>query len=303
MPKTCIIIVTYNAMQWAERCFSSVRKSSVPVHSIVIDNGSSDGTQEYIKTRFPEIEFIQAEKNLGFGKANNLGLKKALELGGDYFFLLNQDAWTEENTIELLVEQAEKNPQYGIISPMHLNGKGTALDYNFSNYIAPNHCKNLYSDFVLNKVENKIYESGFICAAAWLLTKNCLKTVGGFSPTFFHYAEDDNYVHRLLHKGLKIGVVPSAKIYHDRENRTGGKPGNEMERDLFLKYSSPENHLNIDIRIKQLKFRIMKNFLLGKGKTNEILKKELDFLTKNKEQIQRNFKLSISDKEFVFLDD
>ncbi|WP_050020515.1 glycosyltransferase family 2 protein [Chryseobacterium sp. P1-3] len=55
-----VIIVTYNAMKWAEKCFTSLRHSSVPVKSIVIDNGSTDGTQEYVKTHFPEVDFIQS---------------------------------------------------------------------------------------------------------------------------------------------------------------------------------------------------------------------------------------------------
>ena len=75
MPKIYVIIVTYNAMKWAERCFSSLRKSSVPVHTIVVDNGSIDGTQEFITTHFQEVEFVQSAENLGFGKANNLGME------------------------------------------------------------------------------------------------------------------------------------------------------------------------------------------------------------------------------------
>ena len=74
--KIYLIIVTYNAMKWAEKCFSSLRKSSVPVHTMVVDNGSTDGTQEFNKTHFPEVEFIQSAENLGFGKANNLGIEK-----------------------------------------------------------------------------------------------------------------------------------------------------------------------------------------------------------------------------------
>jgi N-acetylglucosaminyl-diphospho-decaprenol L-rhamnosyltransferase len=74
MPEIHIIIVTYNAMKWAERCFTSLRTSSVPVKSIVIDNGSVDGTQDYIKNNFPEVDFTQSQTNLGFGKANNIGI-------------------------------------------------------------------------------------------------------------------------------------------------------------------------------------------------------------------------------------
>jgi GT2 family glycosyltransferase len=63
MPKIYVIIVTYNAMKWAEKCFSSLKSSSVPVTCIVIDNGSTDGTQHFIQTHFPEIDFIQSEKS------------------------------------------------------------------------------------------------------------------------------------------------------------------------------------------------------------------------------------------------
>ncbi|WP_449399763.1 glycosyltransferase family 2 protein [Chryseobacterium wanjuense] len=85
MPKIYFIIVTYNAMKWAERCFTSLRQSSVPVKCIVIDNGSTDGCQDYIKTHFPEVDFIQSESNLGFGKANNIGIEKAYKEGADFF--------------------------------------------------------------------------------------------------------------------------------------------------------------------------------------------------------------------------
>jgi GT2 family glycosyltransferase len=85
MPKIYFIIVTYNAMKWAEKCFTSLRQSSVPVHCIVVDNGSTDGTQKYITSNFPEVELIQSEKNLGFGKANNIGIEKAYQKGADFF--------------------------------------------------------------------------------------------------------------------------------------------------------------------------------------------------------------------------
>ncbi len=75
--KILVIIVTYNAMQWAERCFASLRKSTVKPDMLVVDNGSNDGTQEYIQQHFPEVIFHQSRDNLGFGKANNLGLHYA----------------------------------------------------------------------------------------------------------------------------------------------------------------------------------------------------------------------------------
>ncbi len=100
MPQIYFIIVTYNAMPWAERCFSSLQNSSVPVQTIVVDNGSTDGTQDFLKNIFPEIEFLQSSENLGFGKANNLGIEMAYKKGADFFYLMNQDAWIFEDTVQ-----------------------------------------------------------------------------------------------------------------------------------------------------------------------------------------------------------
>lgn len=214
------VIVTYNPKKWIDVCFNSLKNSSVSLKSIVVDNASTDGSSDIIRERFPEIDFIQAERNLGFGAANNIGIKKAYDNGADYIFLLNQDAWINQNSIAELIRSAELNKTYGIISPMHLNGNGNAFDYNFSKYIIPSKCKNIYSDIYLNKAKGNIYDVNFINAAAWLISRECIETVGGFNPSFFHYGEDDNYCERVLFHNLKIGVCPSSEIYHDREQRT-----------------------------------------------------------------------------------
>ena len=72
-----VVVVTYNGMQWIDRCLESLRGASQSVHTVVIDNGSTDGTVQHIERQFPEMELIKAEKNLGFGQANNVGLRIA----------------------------------------------------------------------------------------------------------------------------------------------------------------------------------------------------------------------------------
>lgn len=213
--KTLTIIVTYNGAKWVDQCFGSLRNSSIPIDTIVIDNGSNDNTVSLIKENFPEIEIVETGMNLGFGKANNIGLKKVIKEGYDFAFLLNQDAWIEVDTIEKLIQEAIKNPQNGIISPIHLNGKGDAVDYNFSQYIATAGTPDLFSDLLLNKLKGA-YTSSFINAACWLMTKNCVQKVGGFNPLFDHYGEDDNYIQRLHRENLRIRVVTDTYIYHDR---------------------------------------------------------------------------------------
>ncbi|MCX6171909.1 MAG: glycosyltransferase family 2 protein [Flavobacterium sp.] len=214
--KISVIIATYNPRKWIDKCLNSLQNSSIKLKIIIIDNGSTDGSQEVIKLHYPEIEFIQSEKNLGFGKANNIGIKIAYTRGDDYVFLLNQDAWIEHNTIEKLINVAISNSDYGIISPLHLNGEGKDIDFKFSSYLNSFNCKEYISDLSIKKELKDIYLCYFVNAAAWLLPRRTIEVCGFFDPLFFHYGEDENFCQRVLYHNFKIGIVPSSKIYHDR---------------------------------------------------------------------------------------
>jgi GT2 family glycosyltransferase len=224
------IIVTYNGMQWIERCLNSLIGSSYTNHIIVIDNGSKDKTILFIKEYYPQVQLIETGKNLGFGQGNNIGLKIAIEEKADYVFLLNQDARVEHDTIAQLVKAQTENPQFGIISPIHLNGTGNDFDDHFYMYFTRSEIKDLLSSSVFNMNDcPALINTPFVNAAAWLISNDCLKKTGGFDPVFFHYGEDDNYAHRVLFKGFKIGILTTAKIYHDKE-RFNPKTQAEMLR-------------------------------------------------------------------------
>ena len=304
--KVSTVIVTYNALRnnWLYKCLDSIQNSTLPGEIIIIDNHSKDETCNIIKENYPQVILIENQENLGFGKANNIGIEIALKNNCDFVFLLNQDARVNPDTIQKLALKLKQNPDFGIISPMHLNGKGSALDYNFSNYINPSYCKNLYSDFVLNKVADQVYESDFICAAAWLLSRKCLEIVGGFNPTFFHYGEDDNYIHRLHYKGLKIGVDPFSTIYHDRENRGTNDYQDQSkieERTILLKYSNPNDQYNIAGEIKHLKRILLKSKLLNQTDTIRYIKNRISLINLHANQIIKNLNISKSDEKFIFL--
>ena len=231
--KLLVIIVTYNAMRWAERCFDSLQNSSIVPDVFVVDNGSTDGTQTFVQGNYPNVLFVQSEKNLGFGAANNIGLKYALDNNYDYVYLLNQDAWVMTNTFEKLIKISMGHPDFGLISPMQMNADLYHIDKNFCNGLFDYQNKNYIND-LYNRNLKEIYETTpFIMAAHWFLTKDCIKKVGGFSPTFTHYGEDNNYAHRIVYHGFKIGVTPQLKVVHDRGERV-----DDPEKIIYLYYTS-----------------------------------------------------------------
>lgn len=216
--KVFVIIVTYNGKQWYDRCFESLRNSTIILQTIVVDNASTDDTVEYIKSHFPEIILLQSQVNLGFGQGNNKGIRYALDHDADYVFLLNQDAWIEPDTIAGLVKIHQLNTDFGILSPMHLNAEKTTIEKGLMNYVANYQITttDLINDLYFSKIKD-VYETQYINAAAWLLPRQTMETVGGFDPIFFHYGEDDNYIDRVHYHGYMIGLCPLLIISHDTE--------------------------------------------------------------------------------------
>ena len=299
--KIVSIIVTYNALKnnWLYKCLDSLISSELKTSVIVIDNGSKDETCTIIKEKYPFVKLIENSENKGFGAANNQGFEYGISINADYFFLMNQDAWIELNTIELLIKAQQKEPDYGIISPLHLNGKGSALDHKFSNYIEASKCQGLISDAFLGKLKKEIYEVNFVNAAGWLLSRQCLEKVGGFNPSFFHYGEDDNYIHRLHYHGLNVGIISDAVLYHDREDRPNNIYFNDYliayKRAIIIKSSNPLTNFSFNLEYQNLYKRSVKSFLLLDFKGLKQLLKKIKVLNQlNKKLIKKNKVLSQS---------
>ena len=170
----------------------------------MVDNASTDKTV-LIVSQFPNIDFTILNENLGFGKANNFGIKKANSLGFNSFFLLNQDTWIACDSIEKLILQQRNNSIFGILSPMHFDNSEENLDKNFETYFSKK-----------TNISEYLFEVPFVNAAAWLISKKCLDKVGLFEPAFNHYGEDRNFCNRTHFHGFKIGIVSDDKIVHDR---------------------------------------------------------------------------------------
>ncbi len=292
-----VIIVTYNAMPWAQRCLTSLRQSVVPCDVTIVDNGSTDGTQDYVHNNFPEVDLIRNKENLGFGQANNIGLQKALDNNYEFVYLLNQDAWVLEDTFKHLIKASEEHPEYGVLSPMQMKADGLHFEEKFKSYVIPHHqvfFPSLIEDLYFQRVVD-VYEVSFVMAAHWFITSKCLATVGGFSPTFPHYGEDNNYLNRTNYWKYKIGIVPSARAVHDRSDNNWS-----IEKEMYVNdyigslvsFSNPLHRESLDTKIIQLLKRGIRNRQL------DLIKYAL-CLKKTRRNADVNYERSLKEKAFL----
>ncbi len=290
--KLFVIIVTYKGKRWYDRCFTSLRESTIPVQTIVVDNASNDGSVEYIKEHFPEIHLIESDENLGFGRANNLAMRYALDQGCDYVFLLNQDTWIEPDTIAKLVDVHVRHSEYGILSPLHVSPDGQRLnmliDDGKSQY---NKNFGMLSDLCCG-TPKELYPVVYVNAAAWLLSRKTLETVGGFDPIYFHYEEDDDYLNRVRYHKLGIGVCVQSRIVHDHSNLFDSLPISKtrIHRDQLLKvkFADPNNNESITKYRRYLIRKTIVLYLRGNKGEAKAMWADYKFLGKNRKAIENS---------------
>lgn len=245
-PEILTVIVTYNAMKWLDRCLGSLSLSEVPTDVIVIDNGSVDGTCECISANYPDVRLVRSDENLGFGKANNIGFRYALEHQYRYVYLMNQDAWIHKDTFAVLTSAMKSDPSIGILSPMQMAASGDRPDPRFERKCPAKALEGISGTMVYGQV----YDAKFVMAAHWMISRECIQKVGGFSPAFPHYGEDDNLIHRARLKGFRVCVHSGTKAVHDREMRPQSK-------DASLKLKCVASVVKISNPLDRLLFRLL----------------------------------------------
>jgi len=210
MKRVLVIVVAYNGMQWLQRCLASV----VGADLYVWDNDSTDGSADFVAGHYPQAKLVRSAENLGFSRPNNLGMKYALEHGYDYVYLLNQDAWLEEGALEKLVAAAQAHPEFAVLSPLQMKEGFEGLDRQFEKIL----------HFSQNDAVSEPIQVKRVMAAHWLVPVQAIREVGLFNEDLFpHWGQDDDWCNRARHRGLRIGVVPSARAVHDRAYRKEGK--------------------------------------------------------------------------------
>ena len=221
-------MVAYDALPWIERSLESVRRHE----TIVVDNGSSDGTVAFVRERFPDVRLIEQE-NLGMGAGNNAGMRVA---SGAYFLLLNSDAWVLGDAIDRLVAFAEAHPEAAVVGPRLRNPDGTlqrsargfptlwrlATEYLFLRKLAPR-----------STLLNAFYGGGFahdeprevdwLYGACLLVRRDAADAVGLFDEEFFMFSEETDWCYRFRAAGWTVWFCPDAEVVHVGGASHGGR--------------------------------------------------------------------------------
>ena len=300
---THFVIVTYNGERFIKTCIEAIHNESPtsPIH--IIDNGSNDRTLDILSTL--GVSVLKAGKNLGFGRANNLGISNALKQGAKHVFLINQDAYIEAGSLKRFFSKPQSQTT-NLHAFLQLNGEGTRLDQKFkSTYLLDHHCPDFLDDSFFNRLQSS-YEARFINAASWIAPRELLMQIGGFNPSFFHYGEDDNFVNRLFFHGFKLMLHPDCIVKHDREDRPSSQYFDDTPKKqrLFLqRISHPSNEMSSDDILKKTQRNYWKKRLRGSKRSNIIERIQLDFLKVNSvEEIVINRELTkTKGPHFLFL--
>lgn len=221
-----VIIVNYNTSAITYNCLDSIFKytKDVDFEVIVVDNDSQKDDSKSVLSRYPGIIYIQSEKNLGFGKANNLGYQIA---NGRYILLLNSDTYLLNNALKFFVEEFDKLPsKVACIGSQLLSADGTK---NNSFGELPSFSSAARSSFGLYlgllgikfKHVSKIKESAtepfdvpYVMGADICIRREVIEKNGLFDPDFFMYYEESELQHRYQVAGYTSMIIPGPEIVH-----------------------------------------------------------------------------------------
>jgi GT2 family glycosyltransferase len=224
-PKVFIIVLNWNGHQDTIECIHSIRKINYPRYEIVIvDNGSTDGSEKILRHTFPDIKLIQTGANLGFAEGNNVGIRYAFKNGADYTVVLNNDTAVDEGFITELVNAAESDSSIGIASskiyfydrPDIIWYAGAVLDLKTgkSKHIG-------YNKKDLGQYD-AMRETDRACGCSMMISRRACETVGLMDPEYFCYGEETDWSLRARIAGFKVVFVPGSKVWHKVSASTGG---------------------------------------------------------------------------------
>jgi hypothetical protein len=270
MSDVAAVVVTYNALPWLERCLESVRG----LETVVVDNGSTDGTVELVRGSFPAATLLERE-NRGLAAGWNAGLAAASS--PRYYLLLNADAWLVGDALERLVAFADAHPRAAAVGPRLLNPDGTlqrsvrgfptvwrlATEYLFLRKLAPR--SRLLNAFYAGGFDHDaVREAEFLMGSCLLVRREAVEELGGLDEEYFLFSEEVDWCFRARQAGWQVLFFPGAECMHVGGASHGGRLLRENVRGHLLFLSKHRGRreaerarrlLRVALRLRALLFR------------------------------------------------
>jgi N-acetylglucosaminyl-diphospho-decaprenol L-rhamnosyltransferase len=237
--RVAAVVVTYDALPWIEQCLGSLRG----VETVVVDNGSSDGTVAFVRERFPDMRLIEAE-NRGLGAGWNIGLR---ETSSTFALLLNADAWLLEGALEHMTDFADTRPRAAVIGPRLLNPDGTlqrsvrgyptvwrlATEYLFLRKLAPGSSA-LNAFYAGGFDHDEVREVEVVMGACMLLRREAVEQVGYCDEDYFLFSEETDWCYRFREAEWEVVFFSGAECVHVRGAAHSGRLYRENLRGHLL---------------------------------------------------------------------
>lgn len=240
-----IVLVNFNGAKDTIDCVESIRRNSglkEKLEIIIVDNKSNIDDRKKLEEKLKNEKIILSNENLGFAKANNIGIKCAMKQGFNNILLLNNDTLVEKNSLEKMLDILQSDRAIGAVSCSILyEGERDKIWFdggsiNWNRYMSIH--KNQGSKFVCKK---EVMETKFITGCCIMLRRDVIENVGVLPTEYFMYFEDTDFSTMILDRGYKLKVIRDAIIYHKVSASTGGEESNfsvewgARNRIIFMK--------------------------------------------------------------------
>ena len=234
--------MAWNGREETLSCLASLKASRDPTRVIVVDNASTDGTPDAVRAEHPEVEVIANAENRGFAGGNNVGFRRAIELGAQFVLVLNNDTVVNETTIPKLLEALESRPDVAAACPLiYFEDPPNLVWYGGATFNAARGRSGRVTGYrkPIHDVPGPVREVDRGAGAAMLVRTSVLQEVGFFDESLFLYFEDVEWSLRARRAGHRILFVPEAKVGHRVSLAAGG------EHSPLILYYETRNHLEV----------------------------------------------------------
>ncbi len=267
MKDLAIIIVSYNTKDLLDQCINSIYKHTrdIDFEIIIVDNNSSDGTKEMINKKYPNIYLIENKENIGYGNANNQGMKKA---DAKYLCLLNSDTYIHSNVFKKMYDFMQENKQVDVLGPKLLHQNAHAQRSVGKDYTLPIVFIMLFGgDKILRTAPKRTKKVDWIMGACFMLKSKVFENTKGFDPDFFMYVEEVEWCKRIRQSGFNIFHNPNFSLYHLERGSSGGKKTNAIVgiyKGIMLYYKKHYSKVGQRTAKFLLKLKAQISIIIGK---------------------------------------